>query len=215
MTPCFPRRRSGGPAGPGRHQLRGSRAPRTRAYRSRRQRDEGLRLPSQQPRVDVGLVPVRGDVTQVRQVRPLWVDDRLEVRAAAADHVLVHGEVRVPLGREALEQAATRREQRARAPALFDEDAPRLASGSVTRARRRRPDPVTITVRPARLGAGTESSSPLRAGTVAGPRRANRGRRRYCVRHLGRVDRRDPVASRTDRRDDLVELGKGPLTGMW
>ena len=115
------------PAGPqalhvGRHQLRGAGHCEREHPDPGRQGDEGLRLPAQQPRIDVGLVPVSGDVAQVRQVRRLCVDDRMEVRAAAADHVLVHGEVRVPLGRDALEQAATRCEQRARASALVDVD---------------------------------------------------------------------------------------------
>ena len=70
-----------------------------------REPHDGLGLPAQDRRVHARRVAVGGDVAEVRQVRRLGVNDGVEVDAAARHLVLVHGEVRVELGRQPREAA--------------------------------------------------------------------------------------------------------------
>ena len=86
---------------------------------------------------------------------------------------------------------------------------PRLAAGSAWRSRRRLPDPVTITRRPASDGTGTGSST----RSVSGKRRRHLHRPAdadgdVAGGSLARVDGRQRGAGLADRRQQFLQVGK-------
>ena len=147
---------------------------------------------------------------EVRDVRRLGVDDGVEVRARPLDRVVVDREVRVPFGRQPLEEARRRRVQRGPSPSgamthgaevghRVGRDVAEAAAGA------RDDDDVPAEVRrrerEARWAPVGEAAADL-----DGPADADRDVARGT---LARIDGGDAPATLADGDEDVVEAGVG------